>query len=252
MVHFRIFSTAAALAVLATTAIASAGPTPSDIGTMRPVTPIRHPVALVRHPVAVAPRPVVQRVNPRVNPDVSDDVLLARINRIDHEDCAMVMRDRPDFDPAILAGIIEQRQAECARMHFDRGRHLALGHFRDADDRRFNDDQQFFPTNGVVAPRIGDVRDDRLINRLRTDDRRDDRRFSAPRPTDRRDDRVISRLRTDDRRDDRRFSASRPTDRRDDRVISRLRTDDRRDDRHTSPAHFAANHGGRPMRRPRP
>ena len=197
MVHFRILSTAAALALLATTAIASAGPTPNDIGTVRPVT-------LVRHPVAVAPRPVVRRVNT----DVSDDVLLARINRIDHEDCAMVMRDRADFDPAILAGIIEQRQAEC-RTRFDRGRHLAVGQFRDADDRRFNNNGRFFATNGVVAPRIGDVRDDRLINRLRTDDRRDDRRFSAPRPTDRRDDRLISRLRSDDRRDDRHMGTAR-------------------------------------------
>ncbi|HET9342362.1 MAG TPA: hypothetical protein VFO25_05575 [Candidatus Eremiobacteraceae bacterium] len=223
MVHFRIFSTAAALAVLATTAIASAGPTPNDIGAVRPVAPVRHPVALVRHPVAVAPRPVVQRVNPRVNPDVSDDVLLARINRINHEDCAMVMRDRPDLDPAILAGIIEQRQAECERMHFDRGRHLALGQFRDADDRRFN------------AVRPTDVRDDRVIQRLRADDRRDDRRFSAPVPADR-----------------------------DDRLVNRLRADDRRDDRHMGPAHFAGarrfqtgrvasvSHGSRPMGRPRP
>jgi len=224
MVHFRILPTAAALAVLATTAIASAGPTPNDIGTLRPVSTIRQPVALVRHPVAVAPRPVVRRVNPRVNPDVSDDALLARINRIDREDCAMVTRDRPDFDPAILAGIIEQRQAEC-RTRFDRGRHLAVGHFRDADDRRFNNNGRFFATNGVVAPRDGDVRDDRLINRLRADDRRDDRRFNAPVPTDRRDD----------------------------RLISRLRTDDRRDDRHMGTVRFAAFHrSDRPMGRPRP
>lgn len=248
MVQFRIWPTTAAVAMLATTAIAFAGPTPNDIGTVRPVAPVQRPVTLNRHPVAVAPRPVVQRVNRRVNADVSDDALLSRINRIDHEDCAMVMRERADLDPSILAGIIEQRQAECARTRFDRGRHLAVGQSRDADDRRFNGNGRVFATNRGVAPRFGDVRDDRLIHRLRTDDRRDDRRFTAPVPTDRRDDRMISRLRTDDRRDD--------------RAIARARSD--RDDRRMSTARFAAerrfrtngggatNRGSRPMGRPRP
>ncbi len=236
MVQFRIWPTAA-IALLATTAIALAGPTPNDIGTVRPVSPVTRPVTLVRHPVAVATRPVVRRANQRVNPDVSDDVLLARINRIDHEDCAMVMRDRADFDQAILAGILEQRQAECARARFARRPHFAAGQFRDADDRRFNDGHRFFAANGqTVAPRFADVRDDRLISRLRRDDRRDDQRFSPPRQTDRRDDRVIRRLRTDDRRDDRHMGAA--------RFASAHRFQTGRV--------AAVNRGSRPMRRPRP
>jgi len=232
MVQFRIWPTTAAIAMLATTAIALAGPTPNDMGAVRPVSPVTRPVTLVRHPVAVAPRPVARRVNP----DVSDDALLARINRIDHEDCAMVMRERADFDPAILAGIIEQRQAGCARTRFARAPRFAADRFRDADDRRFNDDHRFFATNGrIIAPRSGDVRDDRLIKRLRADDRRDERRFS-PRPTDRRDDRLISRLRTDDRRDDRHIGTVRFA------AAHRFQTG----------RVAAVNRGGRPMGRPRP
>src|SRR5215467_6129539 len=55
MVHFRILPAAAAvLAIFATTAFASAGPTPTDIGSVRPVSPVRHPVTpvIARHPSA--------------------------------------------------------------------------------------------------------------------------------------------------------------------------------------------------------
>jgi len=209
MIQFRIWPATAAIAMLATTAIALAGPTPSEIGTARPVSPVHRPLTVTRHPVATAarrpvttpvaaaPRPVVAR---RVNPDVSDDALLARINRIDRESCAMVMRERADFAPAILAGIIEQRQAECMRMRGEPG--FVAGRSRDVDDSRFNDRR-------VSPARFADVRDDRLIDRLRADDRRDDRRFNGSRIADRRDDRLVKRLRADDRRDDRRTGASR-------------------------------------------
>ena len=187
-------------------------------------------------------RPVVQRVTTRVNPNVSDDMLLARINRIDHEDCGMVMRERADFDPALLAGIIGQRQAECTNRHFN-PRPFNPGFRRDADDRRF------------TTPRFDDRRDDRQINRPRFDG--DDRPISAARFDDRRDDRQISRLRFDNRGDDRRMVRLR----RDDRGIpahfasaSRFHPDRRFVASRSFAVNrrFAATRSNRPMGRPRP
>lgn len=192
MVHFRIWPTAAAIAILATTAIASASP----------VSPVRQPVTVVRHPVAVAPRPV------------SDDALLARINRIDHESCALVMRERADLDPAILAGIIEQRQAECMRGRFNPAP-FNPGFRRDADDRR--------------------------LSLARTDDHRISRPFDA-------DDRRIGAV----RRDDRQLARLRADDRRDDRQISRLRSDVRTNRRIAANHRFAVDRSGQRVRRSRP
>lgn len=227
MVHFRIWPTAAAgVAVLATSAIATAGPTPTDTGSLRPAPPVRRPVtALVRHPVAaVANRSTA--VVPRISQDADDNRLLTRIDRINRENCTLAMRERPAFDASILAGIIDQRRAECMRQRFNP--RPASARFRDADDHRLN------------AGRIDDRRDDRQISRSRFDDRR----FNAARFDDRRDDRQVSRLRFDDRQ------------------ISRARFD--RDDRRAVPARFAtaarfradrrfaASRVARPMGRPRP
>jgi hypothetical protein len=242
MVHFRILPTAAAvLAVFATTAFASAGPTPNDTGSVRPVAPVRHPSAVVaRHPiavvgtrpvtpVAVAPRPIARRI-PQ---NVPDDVLLARINRINRENCAMVMREQPDIAPTILTGIIDQRRAGCMRQRFNPVP-FNPGFRRDADDRHDADDRRF------AAARNDDRRDDRQINRSRFD--ADDRRISAV------------------RFDDRRTSAARFDDRRDDRQINRLRSESRETParhfvttaRFQADRRFAVSRANRPMGRPRP
>jgi len=211
--QFRVWPvTAAVVATLATTAGALASPTLMNGHEVRAVPQIqqtqRQP-AIVRRPVAVvAPRPM-----PAPRADVgADGRLLARIDQIRHESCAAVMRERPDFDPSILAGIIEQRQDACRRAHFGfrRGPHqFGNGH---AD------------------------RDDRALNRMRLDDRRDDRRISALRADDRRDDRRVSALRADDRRDDGRVPAARFG------LAARSR----------SGRTFAADRHFRPMGRPRP
>lgn len=220
MVHFRIWPTAAAgVAVLATTAIAFAGPTPADTGSIRPAPPVRRPVTLVRHPVAVTP------AVPRASQDADDNRLRGRIDQIRHENCSLVMRDRPTFDASILAGIIEQRQAECMRQRFNP--RPFNGGFRDADDHRFDNGRQFATDDRRIgASRFDDRRDDRQLNRMRTDDRRDDRRIGRFRP-DRDDRRAIpTRFATAARfQTARRFAVTR---------------------------NFAASRGDHPMGRPRP
>jgi hypothetical protein len=223
MVHFRIWPTAAAgVAMLATTAIALAGPTPTDTGSIRPAPPVNRPVTLVRHPVATtaASRSTVV---PSVNQDTDDNRLLGRINQIDRENCALAMRERPTFDASILAGIIDQRRAECMRRRFNGPSFNSRS--RDADDHRFVSNRRPF-----------DADDHRFVD--------NGRQFGS-------DDRRIRAARIDDRRDDRQLSRLRAVDRRDDRQISRIRND--RDDRRPAAMRFAtAARVNRPMTRPRP
>src|SRR2546427_13290227 len=113
VVQFRVWPTAAAVAMMATTAIALARPTPIDVSGMHMHPTIQRHIAtsVVHRPIPIAASQVIA---PRSD-DRSDDRLLRRIDQIRDESCPMVMRDRPDFDGAILAGIIEQRQDQCRR-----------------------------------------------------------------------------------------------------------------------------------------
>jgi hypothetical protein len=117
--------------------------------------------------------------------ELDDARLLHRINQINEESCAAIVRDRPDFDASILAGIIEQRRDACQRRRF------ANMHFHGQSDvARFAD------------------RDDRRTTTSRFDDRQDDRQIRMSRFSDR-DDRRASALRFDDRQDDREVKPAR-------------------------------------------
>jgi len=182
--QFRLWPVAAAaIATVVTTAIASADSTSIDSHGARvprviPQTQRHLSTAATRRPVtaAVATRVPVSRVGAQ-----DDTRLLSRINQVQDESCAAVMRDRPDFDTSILAGIIQQRRDTCQRGRFAGRRFNGQSNgarFADRDDQR------------IRASRFAD-RDDQRIRASRFADR-DDQRIRASRFADRDDRRVPS------------------------------------------------------------
>ena len=130
----RFRPAAAAIALLAFTTIGAVRAMPARITEQPRISPAQAQVASVRI-ARVAPGRRGARIDER-----DDDRLLRRIDRIRDENCVAVMHDRPDFDGAILAGIIEQRQDQCMRrQNDDRRDDRQIARFR-----AFNDDRRDF------------------------------------------------------------------------------------------------------------